>query len=246
MMNRVVFDITVRQVLGRRRSLLMALFALVPIGLAILVRFAGDNTDVEEAAAEFLYPLLIIGSLLPLAALVFGTSVLGSEFEDGTAVYLLTKPVERSAIVFPKLLAAWIASGLTMLVTGLVSGYILLAGEGDLRIAVGFTVAAVVGSLVYSALFIMLSIITNRALIIGLVYVFLWEGVVTGLFTGTRYLSIREYTLALGDRLSGTPDALFSAHLGEVTAIVGMAIVVVAATWIAIRQLERWEIGEHA
>lgn len=245
-MNSVVFGLTLEQVLGRRRTLLIGLFALLPIGLSILVRVAGGDVDTTEWAAEFLFPVLVIGAVLPLAALVFGTAVFGTELDDGTAVYLLTKPLTRRAIILPKLLVAWLTSGATLLVTGLVGGLICVGLGGDLQLVFGFTVASAIGALVYSAVFLMLSIMTGRALIIGLAYVFLWEGVITGLFTGTRNLSIREYTLSLGDALSGTPAALYDAHLATAGAIVGIVVVTVVATWLAIRQLENWEIGEHA
>jgi len=35
---------------------------------------------------------VIVSSVLPLVALVFGTAALGSELDDGTAVHILTKP----------------------------------------------------------------------------------------------------------------------------------------------------------
>ena len=46
------------------------------------------------------------------------------------------------------------------------------------------------------------SVFTNHSLIGGLIYVFLWEGVVTQLFTGTRYMSVRQYTLGLADLIA--------------------------------------------
>ena len=245
-MNRVIFEITLRQVLGRRRTIIMALVALVPVGLSLLVRWGGDGVHPDEWAAEFLYPVLIVGALLPLAALVFGTAVLGSDFDDGTAVYLLTKPLKRREIIIPKLAVAWVVTATTMALSSVAAGVVTFATEGDPQIAAGFTAATLVGALVYCALFLALSIITGRALIIGLAYVFVWEGVITGLFAGTRNFSVREYTLALSERLSGAPPDLFTAQLGEVAAIVGMAIALVGATWIAIRQLEVWEIGERA
>ena len=43
--------------------------------------------------AHVLLDGLVVTTLLPLAALVYGTAALGAEIEDGTAVYLLSKPV---------------------------------------------------------------------------------------------------------------------------------------------------------
>ena len=36
---------------------------------------------------------------MPLVALIFGTAAIGSEIEDGTAVYLIVKPIPRWRIV---------------------------------------------------------------------------------------------------------------------------------------------------
>ena len=53
---------------------------------------------------------LLVSSVLPLVALVFGTAALGSELDDGTAVHILTKPIPRWTIILPKLV---VAGGLT-------------------------------------------------------------------------------------------------------------------------------------
>lgn len=243
-MNGVVFRLTLQQLLGRRRTLVMLLFAFLPIAMALVARFAADDLDRPDWAANALYQGLVIGIVLPLVALVFGTATLGAEFEDGTAIYLLTKPIPRWAIVIPKLLAAWLCTSGIMVVCGAVSGFIVLAGEGENGIIIGFTIATIAGALVYTAAFLMLSILTGRALIIGLGYVFLWEGVITGLFSGTRVLSVREYTLAVGDLLAQTPNRVFEAELGGALALVLILVATVATTYWAIRSLERWEIGE--
>ena len=48
--------------------------------------------------------------------------MLGAEIEDGTAVYLLSKPIARSRIIVAKLLAAWTLTTATVLSSGLVAG----------------------------------------------------------------------------------------------------------------------------
>jgi ABC-2 type transport system permease protein len=240
----IIFRLTLRQLRGRGRTILMGLLALLPILVAIVYRLGSQDTDQQEWTATVLFEGLIVTTLLPLAAVVYGTAVLGSEIEDGTAVYLLAKPISRAKIIAAKLLASWAATTVTVLGSGLVAGAIALAGEPQDGILLGFSVAIVLGALVYSALFVMLSVVTSRALIIGLVYVFLWEGLVNGLFAGTRLLSIRHYTLGVADFFVDVPASVFEAKLGAVTALVLMAIVGVGTAWYATRRLERFEIGE--
>lgn len=241
-MSGIIFSLTLKQLLSRKRFFAMLALALLPIGLAVLVRTTADDIDRAEWTTRVLYQAFIAGSVLPLVALVFGTAALGSEFEDGTAVYLLTKPISRAAIVIPKILAAWVTSAMIMVVSGGFAGAILLAGEGEMQLVVGFTAALAAGALAYTALFVMLSVITGRALIAGTVYVFLWEGVITGIFRGTRVMSIREYTLAAGDLLARTPDSVFTARVDGEVALMLMLVVTIATSWYAIRALERWEM----
>ena len=107
-MNRTIFVLTIRQFFGQRRSLLLFLLAFVPLGLAVIYR-AGDHIDQQDWTANVLLNGIVITTVLPLACLIFGTSALGSEIEDGTAVYILARPVPRGEIIVAKFAAAALA-----------------------------------------------------------------------------------------------------------------------------------------
>ena len=66
-----------------------------------------------------------------------------------------------------------------------------------------YAIAAAVGGTAYALGFLALSSFTSRALAVGLGYVLLWEGVLSGLFEGTRVFSIRQATLGLAAELEG-------------------------------------------
>ena len=109
--------------IGRRRTLLMLLLVGLPVLVALLGRIAEATLEVER----ILDPLGV-RTILPLVALVFGTAALGSELEDGTAVFLIIKPIPRWRIIGAKML---VAAGLTialimpaMVATGIVAGEI--------------------------------------------------------------------------------------------------------------------------
>ena len=240
----IIAALTLRQLLGRGRTILLGLVALLPILLALVYRIGSEDTDQQKWVAQVLLDGLIVTILLPLLALVYGTAALGAEIEDGTAVYLLAKPVSRAKIIIGKLLAAWALTAVTVLASALVAGAIGLQGVPGHGLLVGFGIALVTGSLVYSALFVMLSVVTSRALIAGLVYVFIWEGLINGLFAGTRLLSVRHYTLAVADIFVDLPRSVFDAKLGSVPAAGLMIAVVGASVWYGIRRLQRFEIGE--
>lgn len=233
--------VTIRSLLGRRRSLLIGLLALLPIVVALLVRVSGRvGPGLDEIGAVVL-DRLVVTTLLPLVALVFGTTAIGAEIDDGTALYLLIKPIARWRIVAAKLL---VATGLTAALTAptaFVAGAILLADGPGLAVPVGAAVGTAAGAVAYATVFLALSLVTSRALPVGLVYILVWEGILAGLFEGTRVLSVRQFALGISAAIAGRPDPNL---LDGATALLLAALAVGLATLVAIRRLTTFEVGE--
>jgi ABC-2 type transport system permease protein len=208
--------------------------------VALALRVGVDPIERPQYASVLL-ETFGIATLMPLVALLFGTATIGAELEEGTAIYLLAKPVPRWVTLMTKLVVAALCSIALTCVPVLLAG--LLAGGGQDGMAVAFTVAAAAGSIIYCAIFVALSLVTGRALIFGLGYILIWEGVLAGLFAGTQTFSVRQETLALADALTDAPSAIVSAPLELGTALVVGTAVVVLATSIAIRRLGRIEIA---
>ena len=68
-------------------------------GLPVLDRAARSGSAAGSPNADRILDTLVVRTVLPLVALVVGTAALGSEIEDGTAVYLMIKPIPRWRIV---------------------------------------------------------------------------------------------------------------------------------------------------
>ena len=243
-MNRVVIELTARQLLGKRRTLLLLGFAMLPVAIAILYRVSSKDTNQPRWTSMALGSRLIVGTLLPLCSLVFATAAMGSEIEDGTAVYLLSKPIPRWQIIISKLFVAWMATAVLVVLATAVAQTIAIQGAPSQGIVPGFVVAVVAGAFVYCALFLMLSIFTSRALIAGLLYVFFWEALLTNLFTGLRIFSVRQYTLGIAHGIADTSEATFTAKLDGPEATILLLVVSALAVVFAVRRLQRWEIGE--
>jgi ABC-2 type transport system permease protein len=244
MIDATIVRLTMRQLLGQKRTILMLGFALIPVLIAVLYNLNGDHSrnDPQEWTAKVVLSGLVVGLTLPFTSLVFGTAALGTEFEDGTAVYLLSKPIPRETIVLSKLLVAWAATIVVVLIATIPAGYIALSGEAANGIVLGFAVAVVAGALIYCSAFLWLSIATSRALIAGLLYVFIWEGVVVNLFRGVRLFSVRQYTLGIEDGLTGGLARSTESVLAPGPAAIGAAVVLVVAFAIATLELSRSEI----
>lgn len=233
--------IALRGLLSRRRTLWLALVGVLVVGVAVLFRLADRG---EQEALAFTAQLLAnfgIAVLLPIVAVIVGTAALGSEIEDGTIIYLLARPVPRSRILLAKLLVCWIV------VSALVAPPILVAGivAGPSQLGVAYAAAAVIGALEYTSIFLALSVVTARALVIGLAYVIVWEGVVGSLFAGTRLFSVRQHVLAMAEELGG--QGAVAAQLETGVAVAMAVMVTILATAVAVRRLETVELrGETA
>ena len=230
-----VAAITLRSLLDQRRFWLMVLLAAVPVLLVLIGRALGD-----AQFSERVFDQLVVQTVLPLVALVFGTGALGSDLEDGTIVYLLAKPGHRFRIVLAKgLVGAGITAALVVPAT-LLTGAIVTTQVPDLAgTTVAYAAAVAVGGAAYALGFMALSSITSRALAVGLGYVLLWEGILAGLLPGTQTFSVRQATLGLADMLgaSGLDDPL-----DPTTSVLVLGVVLVGSLLLATWRMSRYQI----
>jgi ABC-2 type transport system permease protein len=238
-MNGVIAWLTLRQLLGRRRTILLLLLAAMMLLVALGLRIGAEPVNRAHAAARML-EIFGTATLMPLVALLFGTAAIGAELEEGTAIYLLAKPIPRWVTLLTKLIVAGACSVALTSIPVLLAG--LLAGA-PIGLSVAFAVATAAGSLIYCAMFIALSVATTRALVVGLGYVLIWEGVLAGLFAGTQTFSVRQHTLAFADALTDVPAGTFTSPLSIGTALVVGTAVLVLAVALAIRRLRDIEIA---
>jgi ABC-2 type transport system permease protein len=228
---------------GRRRSIGVVVLAAAPVLVAAIIAIRGGLGDAAYLASD-IFSTITLGLVIPLAGLVLGTGVLGTAIEDGTIVYLLVKPVPRRTVVFAAMLVATAATALLAVAATLISGFLLVGFTAPGFLA-GTALAALLASLLYVVVFVALSLFTSRALLVGLGYVLLWEGLVTTILAGTRILSIREYASSTMSALAGTAGsdgAQASVALPEALAL--SLAVVVGAFLLGAWRLGRFEVAE--
>jgi ABC-2 type transport system permease protein len=231
-------SISLRGLLNRRRTFLLAMFGALVVIVAVLFRLA-DQPDQEALA--FTGQLLGnfgLAVLLPVVAVIVATAAIGSELDDGTIIYLLAKPIPRALVVAVKAVVAWLVVVVVVCPALLIAGIVARGGDADLGLA--YAVAAGFGALEYTSVFLALSLVTSRALVVGLAYVVIWEGAVAGLFDGTRVFSVRQHALAIADAIAD--EGALTAALTVETALAVGVIVTAAAVFLAVRRLEGVEL----
>jgi ABC-2 type transport system permease protein len=237
--NGIVASITLRGVFGRKRALIFAIPPLILILVTLLLK------GVRPPGAP--WPARILGDfgfsvILPLTALIIGTSVLGAEIDDGSIVHLLATPVRRSSVILTKFAVGAALTMAFVAIPELVAG--LIATGGATKLAVGLFVGALVGSVIYNAVFVMLSVLTTRAIAVGLLYVLIWEVVLGNFVSGARLLSVEQYSLGVANSIAH--NTALNAGLTLSTALIMGVIVTIAALAFAIRRLSGFSLKGDA
>lgn len=229
-MNGTVVRLTYRALLGGRRAWLLLAMSVLLLAMAILLRLT-VGVD-HQVTADFL-GAVAVAALVPLFGLIVGTGVIGPEIDDGSVVYLLSKPISRPKIILSKFAVAATGTVLFAAVPTFVSGLVMSGTSG--RIALGFGAAALVASIAYSAIFLLLAVVTKHAVVYGLAYALIWEGLLGSFVPGARTLSVQQWSLALTEEI--TTLNLVSSDVRLAVAGVLLAVVIVGATWYAGQRL---------
>lgn len=239
-MNPTIVRLTARALLGRRRVLLLLPMPIILIGLTLL----GVTAESEDVRPEDWGPLVFsnlgLAVILPLTALIVGSSALGLEIDDGTITHLLTKPLPRSEIITAKLAVAWLVTTAATAIPLAIAA--LIAGSGAL--ALGLVVGTALAALAYSAVFLALSVMTKRPVAVGLLYIVLWENLLVSFVDGARVFSIRQHATAVADAIGDTP--LLASTLSAATAVIMVSVFIVAGTITATRRLRSFALTGEA
>jgi ABC-2 type transport system permease protein len=234
-----IFILTLRQLAGSRRLWLVLLLVSLPV-LSGLLFHAAEHTATAAEFADDITATLLASGILPLVVVLLATSAFGNEVSDRTLGYLVLKPLPRWKIVLPKLLATLVVGGLPVALSGLAA--VLVIEQGDAGGALATGLGLLVGAAAYAAIFVWAGLASRHALIIGLVYVFVWEASLAAYLDGIRFLSVRRYTLALIGALD--PDRLrtIELSLSGAAAAIGPAVVIAGFSLLAVRKLARMDV----
>ncbi|MFJ2771607.1 ABC transporter permease subunit [Streptomyces sp. NPDC087300] len=231
-----VARLTYRALLGRRRALILFALPLLLIVISAAVRgFSGAD---DQVAADVLGGFAL-ATMVPIIGVIAGTGAIGPEIDDGSVVYLLSKPVKRPTIIFTKLIVAIAVTMAFSAIPTFIAGMIL-NGNGQ-QIAVAYTVAALVASITYAAIFLLLGTVTRHAVVFGLVYALVWEALFGSLVAGARTLSVQQWSLAVAQKV-GKGD-LITSDVGLPAAMTLLVLVTVATTWYAGQKLRTLKLA---
>ena len=229
-----LFKFFISNQLKNRKTLIVACTGLVPIFIALIVVILQPIIKDGKTAIDSFYPnftfLLYLHFLVPIVSLFLGTGIIADEVEDKTLQYLIIRPVPRFMIVFVKFMANIFIGSIVVILSLLLSYALAVMGSKE-PLTVGFSFliyssgTLILGLAVYSALFSFFGGVLRYPMILGLLFVFGWEKVITYVPGNAQYLTIMNYLQTLYPFSDSNPfSSLFSADISTMTAILVLSV----------------------
>jgi ABC-type transport system involved in multi-copper enzyme maturation permease subunit len=225
------------------RDALQSLILAIPAVVLRSEKFLGDFAFMTFSRWVMLVTYLLF--ILPLFTLSYASQAFGAEREERTLIWLLTRPMPRSAIYLAKFVGTlpWC---LAFSLGGFVA--LCLAGGDQGRTALRlYWPAALAGTVAFAALFHLIGAVFRRPVVVGLVYVFFFEALVGALPGSLKLLSLTFYTRCL--MYNEASAAGYPVEMLEVTGVVSdtTAWVVLLVAAVGLTGLGTWLFarGEH-
>ena len=86
-----------------------------------------------------------------------------------------------------------------------------------------------------------LSLVSRRPVLVGLVYILLWEGLLTHVLTSGGVISIEAYAVTIANRIGG--GSLLDASVSVRTAIIMAIVFAVGGTWLGVNRLKSFTLA---
>lgn len=231
----------VRHLLGRmlRGKRLLGTIALASVaGVAGWVSTAGrppaEGADVYRQVVS-----TVPGATLSIALLILATAALRDERDEGTLPFVFLTPMRSLTFA----VSAWVAAAvgcMAVAVIGWLPGWIGTGlTTGSWTVAMPALVLYLAAAIAYCALFVPLGYLFGRSLLVGLIYVFVWEGILAGGVPGLAASSIWRIAMSIYADIDDLPrdamDVLGSVESGRWGGITTIAVLVTAGiavlTW---------------
>ena len=223
---------------GRLRLALSVGAALAIGAIGLVVRSRADVVGVPDELVATLVAALVLTLYAPLISLVQAAAVVGDLRDDGTLVYLWLRPVPRWKLALAAALAVAVRSA-PLAVLAAVVLTVAAGGSTGLVVAAGYS--ALLACVGYAGLFSFLGLAVRRALVWGLVYVLVWEGVVGTFGALPARLAVSSYSTSLLAHLGGTPVP--DQGVGLAWAWAGPLLIALVALLASHRRLLRGEVA---
>ncbi len=190
---------SIKKLLFSRKAVISA---LVAVFVAAVMGYAGTQ-DVEPLDEGVnLLDTLILLFFMPVMAMIYGSSLIRDEIDDKSITHVATAPLDRAYSYAGYYVPLVIAVAISMIIINTAGFLAFFSQKGidsdSLSIYLAFTGLVIIGSVVYSALFLSMGVLFKKPVFFGLFYAFIWEAFIGSLPGVIQKASIRHYLRSIG------------------------------------------------
>ncbi len=242
----VIAAITYRSIfVGGRLWISALLAALPPVLLAAFLSYGVTGSTLINGWGAILVTL-VLSVQIPLTTLIIGVGLFRNEIEDDTLPYLTLRTIARPSIVIGKYLGGLAAALTFLLPSFLVALGVTAAGANGVGFPIGYIAAGLaillLGTVAYLAVYLLMGLVTRSAVVLGLVYAFLWEFVLQNFPGHLPQVTVYYYLRTVGAHLtSSAPLGSYSTSIalaGAVAAPLGVAVVALLIASLVVSSVE--------
>jgi ABC-2 type transport system permease protein len=225
-----LFVMSLRQAVPVKRTIILVLIQLVPA----LVYLLSTQNRTDAAALESFVAIgasMLLGLAVPVVAIVLGAGALGAERRDETLSFIAMRPIPRFALSGTKTVAAIVAGTAIGLVGALALGVAHVSQYGDISLVAGMSLAVFITTALYVSLLVPLGFLTDRAVLIAMIYLFIFEGGVISALPALATISPWRIGLSIFGAIASDPPPIIDDLLGSLTPSLVTPLLAVVATF---------------
>ncbi len=186
-----IIKYSTRKMLFSKRWVIVLLIIIL---VGAIMGYAGSWEGDSLQGGTDLMDVLILFFIMPVIAMIYGASLIRNEIDDKSITQVITSPLPRPISYIGYYISLVVTLSIIMVLINFVGWLAFFGqqgmGDGAGSILLIMMALGVIGSIAYSSLFLMSSVIFKRPIYIGLFYAFIWEG-----FVGSIPGAIGKYTL---------------------------------------------------
>jgi ABC-2 type transport system permease protein len=190
---------SLRGLLLSRKAIITALVALF---VAFVMGYAGSQDVDALSDGANLLDVLILFFFMPVMAMIFGSSLIRDEIDNRSITHVATAPLDRAFAYIGYYVPLALAVSVSMILittAGFLSFFIQQGVDRSATdIYLEFTALVVIGSFVYSSLFLAASVLFKKPVFFGLFYAFIWEGFIGSIPGAIQKASVKHYLRSVG------------------------------------------------
>jgi len=237
-----IFKYASRKILFNRRWVITLLMLLMAAGI---MGYAGSQrVDAHDEGAD-LADILIVSFMMPILAMIHGSSLIRNEIDDRSITQVITAPLDRRVAYLGYYAALAVSLALMMLLINAAGWLAFFAQKGvdsdAVRILASMSAVSVVGALAYSALFLAMGTLFSKPVYFGLFYAFVWEAFVGSIPGAISHYTVKHFVRSLGSAWTDFGDISLYEGAGVGTSalvLVSVTLAFLALGAIAFREKE--------